>query len=57
MRRAALPGGPEPFSAARNQIGGEDNLLFQTMADAGARFAWAAKAWVWEDPAGLRSCL
>jgi succinoglycan biosynthesis protein ExoM len=57
VRRAALPKGPEPFSAARNQIGGEDNLLFQTLADVGARFAWAAAAWVWEDPAPARLTL
>jgi succinoglycan biosynthesis protein ExoM len=57
VRRAALPSGIEPFSTARNQIGGEDNLLFQVMTDAGARFAWAAEAWVWEDPAPARLTL
>lgn len=49
VHRAALPS-TEPFSAARNEIGGEDDLLFQTMAAAGARFAWAPQAWVWEMP-------
>lgn len=49
IRRAALPSA-EPFSPARNEIGGEDDLLFQTMEAAGASFAWAPGAWVWETP-------
>lgn len=56
LRVATLPS-PAPFSAARNQIGGEDNLLFQTMKAAGARFAWAPEASVWEDPAPGRITL
>jgi len=47
--RAALPSA-EPFSAARNEIGGEDDLLFQTMKAKGATFAWAPSAYVWETP-------
>jgi succinoglycan biosynthesis protein ExoM len=50
VRRAALPDPDHPFSAVRNHIGGEDDLMFGEMAAAGARFAWAADAWVWEDP-------
>jgi hypothetical protein len=50
VRKDALPDGPEPFARARNRIGGEDDLLFATMKTAGARFAWAPDAWVWEVP-------
>lgn len=56
LRRAALPSA-EPFSAARNEIGGEDDLLFQAMDAAGARFAWAPGAWVWETPEASRVTL
>ncbi|MBI5942006.1 MAG: glycosyltransferase family 2 protein [Caulobacterales bacterium] len=50
LRRAALPDPDQPFNVARNQMGGEDDLLFGTMQAAGARFVWAPDAWVWEDP-------
>jgi succinoglycan biosynthesis protein ExoM len=50
VRRAALPDPVKPFSALRNFIGGEDDMLFGQMKAAGARFAWAPQAWVWEDP-------
>lgn len=56
VRRAALPSS-EPFSAERNEIGGEDDLLFQAMEAAGARFAWAPDAWVWETPEPSRVTL
>jgi succinoglycan biosynthesis protein ExoM len=56
IRRAALPSA-EPFSAARNEIGGEDDLLFQTMKAKGATFAWAPEAWVWETPEPSRVSL
>jgi glycosyltransferase involved in cell wall biosynthesis len=56
LRRSALPG-PHPFDVRRNHIGGEDDLLFATMQRAGARFAWAPEAWVWEDPAHERQSL
>lgn len=49
IRRAALPS-PQPFASARNEIGGEDDLLFQAMENAGAVFAWAPGAGVWETP-------
>lgn len=57
IMRAALPDPKRPFSAIRNHIGGEDDLLFGQMQKAGARFAWAPQAWVWEDPAPARLSL
>ena len=57
VRRAALPDPAAPFSAARNQTGGEDDLLFGDMLAAGARIAWAPEAWVWEDPVPARLSL
>jgi succinoglycan biosynthesis protein ExoM len=57
VRRAALVDPAAPFSIARNQYGGEDDLLFGDMKAAGARFAWAPDAWVWEDPAADRLSL
>jgi succinoglycan biosynthesis protein ExoM len=56
VRSTALPSA-EPFSAERNEIGGEDDLLFQAMEAAGARFAWAPDAWVWETPEPSRVTL
>lgn len=56
IRRASLPDG-EPFSAARNEIGGEDDLLFERMRAAGARFAFARDAFVWETPDPARVTL
>lgn len=50
LRRAALPDPVSPFAAERNQIGGEDDMLFGQMQAAGATFAWEPAAWVWEDP-------
>lgn len=57
LRRAALPDPDRPFDPARNQIGGEDDRLFAQMKVGGARFAWAADAPVWEDPAADRLSL
>ena len=57
VRRAAMPDPQRPFRAIRNLIGGEDDLLFGEMRAAGARFAWAPEAWVWEDPAPDRLSL
>lgn len=57
IRRAALPDPNRPFDMVRNRTGGEDDLLFGRMKDQGARFAWAAEAWVWEDPAPERLTL
>jgi len=57
LRRRALTDPNQPFSPSRNHIGGEDDLLFAAMSAAGARFAWAPEAWVWEDPAPERLSL
>ena len=57
VRRAALPGGDTPFSVDRNEIGGEDDLLFAQMKARGARFVWCEEAWVWEDPSPARASL
>lgn len=54
VRRAALPDPVAPFAAERNEIGGEDDMLFGHMGAAGARFAWEPAAWVWEDPVPSR---
>ncbi|MBU4436418.1 MAG: glycosyltransferase [Alphaproteobacteria bacterium] len=57
LRRAALPDPVSPFAVERNQIGGEDDMLFGQMRARGARFAWEPAAWVWEDPAPERLAL
>jgi len=57
LRRAALPQLDQPFAQVRNHIGGEDDMLFGQMRAAGARFAWAPEAWVWEDPVPTRLSL
>ncbi len=57
LRRAALPHPERPFCEGHNKIGGEDTILFAAMRAAGARFAWAPEAWVWEDPAPARLTL
>ncbi|MDO8900170.1 MAG: glycosyltransferase family 2 protein [Phenylobacterium sp.] len=57
LRRAALPDATAPFSALRNHVGGEDDLLFGQMKARGARFAWAADGFVWEDPVPTRLSL
>jgi succinoglycan biosynthesis protein ExoM len=48
LRRATALPGPAPFDTAGDRTGGEDDRLFQALAAKGARFAWAADAWVWE---------
>ena len=51
--RSALPDLVRPFSTDRDHTGGEDDLLFGTLKEQGARMAWATDAWVWEYvPAG-----
>jgi succinoglycan biosynthesis protein ExoM len=57
VRRAALPHPTHPFSPERNKSGGEDDLLFGNMSKAGARFAWAHEALVYEDPVPERLTL
>lgn len=55
IRREALLA--EPFSVERNEIGGEDDLLFERMRAAGRTFAWAPGASVWETPEPARVSL
>lgn len=50
LKRSSLPDPLSPFAAERNQIGGEDDMLFGHMQADGATFAWEPAAWVWEDP-------
>jgi succinoglycan biosynthesis protein ExoM len=57
VRRAALPHPTAPFSPERNETGGEDDHLFGVMQRAGARFAWAPEALVYEDPVPARLTL
>ncbi|HEY1752895.1 MAG TPA: glycosyltransferase [Caulobacteraceae bacterium] len=57
VRRAALPHPTQPFSAHRNETGGEDDELFHVMQRAGARFAWSPDALVYEHPAPERLTL
>lgn len=57
LRRAALINPDAPFAMERNEIGGEDDLLFGQMQAAGRTFAWAPNAWVWEDPVPSRLSL
>jgi cellulose synthase/poly-beta-1,6-N-acetylglucosamine synthase-like glycosyltransferase len=57
VRRAALPHPTHPFAAYRNEVGGEDDHLFGVMSRAGARFAWAHEALVYEDPVPERLTL
>jgi glycosyltransferase involved in cell wall biosynthesis len=57
VRKAALPDPDAPFSLAQNQIGGEDDILFQQMRALGARFAWTPDAWVLEHPEPSRIAL
>ncbi len=44
MVRADALRGPKPFDPGYNEIGGEDDWLFQELAARGIRFAWAAGA-------------
>jgi hypothetical protein len=48
MTRATTLAGPAPFDPAYDQVGGEDDRLYQALTARGARFAWSAEAWVWE---------
>jgi glycosyltransferase involved in cell wall biosynthesis len=56
IRRDALASA-QPFSIARNETGGEDDLLFQHMHARGARFAFAPGAVVAETPEPSRVSL
>jgi peptidoglycan/xylan/chitin deacetylase (PgdA/CDA1 family) len=55
-RATALPG-PAPFDPAADLTGGEDDRLFNALKAKGARFAWAADAFVYEHAAPHRARL
>ncbi|HWE46903.1 MAG TPA: glycosyltransferase family 2 protein [Caulobacteraceae bacterium] len=57
VRVAALPDRTQPFNLLSNQIGGEDDVLFTAMREAGSVFAWSPRALVYEDPAPDRLTL
>ncbi|MGN6423355.1 MAG: glycosyltransferase family 2 protein [Asticcacaulis sp.] len=57
IRRASLPKDRAPFSVAHNQMGGEDDQLFHSLMTSGARIAWAADAFVYEDVPPARAKL
>ncbi|MDJ0921512.1 MAG: glycosyltransferase family 2 protein [Henriciella sp.] len=40
----------EWFDTEMNEIGGEDDILFELVRDQSGRFAWADEAFVWEHP-------
>lgn len=48
IRRASFPA-TTPFSVAHNDMGGEDDQLFNSLMVSGATIAWAADASVFED--------
>lgn len=48
MTREGALDGAQPFDPAYDQVGGEDDRLYQRLQGQGARFAWAAQAWVYE---------
>lgn len=48
MTRAGALDGDQPFDPEYDQVGGEDDRLYQKLEREGATFAWAAEAWVYE---------
>ncbi|MFT3996172.1 MAG: glycosyltransferase family 2 protein [Asticcacaulis sp.] len=56
IRRKHLSG-DEPFDTGRNNCGGEDDKLFYDLKQQGARMAWSASAFVWEDVPESRATL
>ena len=56
IRRAVMPA-HEPFSVVQNNMGGEDDQLFNGLLKAGAIMAWAAHAPVFEDVPPARATL
>lgn len=52
-----VPGGAPWFDTEMNEIGGEDDVLFERIRDAFGRFAWAADAPVFEHPPADRVTL
>jgi len=56
IRRAAMPA-HEPFSVVQNNMGGEDDQLFNGLLKQGAVMAWSASAPVIEDVPAYRATL
>ena len=54
-RATALHGAP--FDEALNEVGGEDDRLFERLRAQGCVFAWSAEAWVWEHAPAERATL
>lgn len=52
-----VPGGAPWFDPQMNEIGGEDDMLFQRVRRAKLKFAWAGDAPVWEYPPAERVTL
>jgi succinoglycan biosynthesis protein ExoM len=48
LTRATALADPAPFDTAADLTGGEDDLLFTALKASGARFGWAAEAFVYE---------
>ncbi len=57
IRRDRLPTEQAPFSVAHNNMGGEDDQLFNSLMVGGAVMAWAADAPVFEDVPTKRASL
>jgi len=57
LTRATTLQGPAPFDPAADLTGGEDDRLFTALKARGARFAWAADAFVYEHAPAHRACL
>ncbi|MEG2731235.1 glycosyltransferase family 2 protein [Brevundimonas sp.] len=57
MKRQTALVGDTPFEVSANQTGGEDDILFARLEKHGARFAWAAQAWVQEQAPSHRANL
>ncbi|WP_312137140.1 glycosyltransferase family 2 protein [Brevundimonas sp.] len=57
MKRHTALNGDTPFQVSANQTGGEDDILFARLEKQGARFAWAAQAWVQEQAPSHRANL
>jgi hypothetical protein len=57
LTRAVTLKGPAPFDPAADLTGGEDDRLFVALRAAGARFAWAADAVVYEHAPAHRARL
>ncbi len=57
MTRAEALDGPTPFDAGADSSGGEDDRLFARLSARGARYGWAAEAWVREYAPAHRATL